>query len=46
MSHVPSRSFPLKAMSACCALWRKHVWGSNAYCSLGGKIAIVLCLLP
>lgn len=46
MSHVPSPSFPLKAMSACCALWRKHVWGSNAYCSLGGKIAIVLCLLP
>lgn len=46
MSHVPTPSFPLKVMSACCALWRKHVWGSSAWCSLGGKVAIVLCLLP
>lgn len=47
MPHAPSPPSSLKdRLSACGALWRKHVWGSDAHCSLGGKIAIVLCLLP
>lgn len=47
MSHAPSpHSSRTPLLSACCALWKKYVAGNRAHCSLGGKIAIVLCLLP
>lgn len=47
MSHAPStHSSRTPLLSACCALWKKYIAGNPAHCSLGGKIAIVLCLLP